>query len=120
MNQRKALVEPMPGSGADRRNLARYRCGAPLLVRKAEGSESKALALEISQGGISIAFYQGLKIGDVIELGPIVDRKLVAVVRHNRGTIYGLEFLEPSDESRANIRQFCKKLPPFDPGSLKI
>jgi hypothetical protein len=120
MNQQKTVAEPLTGSGIDRRKLPRYRWGAPILVRKPEGPDSKALALEISEGGLSIAFYQGLNIGDTVELGPIVDRNLTAVVRHNRGTIYGLEFVGLTDEDRNHIKQLCQKLPLFDPRSLRI
>jgi len=104
----------------DRRKSPRYRYAEAIRIRKGDGSEQAALSIEISEGGMSVATDESLKIGEEVELDSVVDATVAAVVRHKQGRIYGFEFLELRLEHQERIRKMCRSLPRFVPKHLNI
>lgn len=78
------------------------------------------MTLEISEGGMSVMTRASLSVGKPVEIELVAQCKLAGVVRHQHGTIFGLEFLHMNGETTARIREICKKLPLFDGRALNI
>ncbi|HUI52500.1 MAG TPA: PilZ domain-containing protein [Terriglobales bacterium] len=104
----------------DRRKTPRYRYVASLCIRTAGGSEQEAMSIEISDAGMSVATDETLEIGEKVELDPIVGEKVLAVIRHKQGRIYGFEFVDLQAEHQERIRKMCRPLPRFAPKHLNI
>ena len=71
------------------------------------------MTLEIGEGGMSIATPDVLAVGEKVEVEPVLDGKISAIVRHQQGRIYGLEFVGLTEEQHEQIRGLCKELPHF-------
>jgi hypothetical protein len=106
-SQVKAIPE-----GAERRRHTRYRFTQNLDVIRGD-DEYEAMTFEISEGGLSAATANILKIGELVELNRVLGYRLKAVVRRKHGAMYGFEFLELTNEQRETIKTKCKSLPPF-------
>jgi len=104
----------------DRRKHVRFRFVAPVEIIRSEGASQQGLTIEISDGGMSLATDETLQIGERVELDPVIDGKVSAIVRHKQGRIYGLEFVNLSTEHLSLIRTTCRHLPFFSARSLNI
>jgi len=71
------------------------------------------MTFEISEGGLSAATPNILRIGEVVELNPVLGYRLKAIVRRKHGAMYGFEFLWLTEEQKASIRAKCQSLPAF-------
>ena len=104
----------------DRRRHVRFRFVAPIQVVRATGTAQPGMTIEISDGGMSLATDETLQIGEQVELDPIVEGKVSAIVRHKQGRIYGFEFVGLSTEHLERIRATCRRLPFFYARNLNI
>jgi hypothetical protein len=105
---------------ADRRRHPRYRLSVPITVFAADGVLIPGISIEISVSGISAIVADSLKVNDEVELEPVATGKVLAVVRHNVGKIYGFEFLNLTAEQTRRITESCKLLPQYRSKSLGI
>ncbi len=78
------------------------------------------MTLEISEGGMSVMTQANLSRGKPVEIELMAECKVAGVIRHQQGTIYGLEFLNLKEECAARIREICKNLPLFNGRALNI
>jgi hypothetical protein len=85
----------------------------PITVRSADGEIMRAITIEISASGLSAITERSLRLNDRVELEPIAASKVLAMVRHNVGRIYGFEFLALSSEQSHAIVESCKMLPQY-------
>jgi hypothetical protein len=111
------LVEPEQGKtvlpqGAERRRHTRHRFSQNLEIIRGD-DEYEAMTFEISEGGLSAATANILKIGELVELNLVLGERLRAIVRRKHGAMYGFEFLGLTEEQREKIKAKCKVLPPF-------
>jgi len=113
-------TQASPEDPVDRRRHPRYRFSTPLTIRSADGEIMRAITIEISASGVSAITERSLRLNDRVELEPIAASKVLAVVRHNVGKIYGFEFLELSSEQSHAIVESCKLLPQYRAKSLGI
>jgi len=111
--QTKPDTQPSPEAPVDRRRHPRYRFSIPLTIRSADGEIMRAITIEISASGVSAITERSLRLNDRVELEPIAASKVLAVVRHNVGKVYGFEFFELSSEHPCNCRtlQIASALP---------
>lgn len=109
-----------PEGPVDRRRHPRYRFSVPLTIRSANGEIIRAITIEMSASGISAITERPLRLNDTVELESIAASKVLAVVRHNVGKIYGFEFLALSSEQSRAIVESCKLLPQYRAKSLGI
>jgi len=98
---------------SERRRHPRFRLSVPITIHRADGVNIPAISMEISQSGMSAITAGSLKIGDAVELEPIVATKLAAIVRRNLGKVYGLEFLNLTPEEIQRITERCRMLPRY-------
>jgi len=113
-------TKKIPENHPDRRRHPRYRFSVPLTIRGADGLAIRAFSMEISESGLSAITADSLKVGDTVELETIVASKVIAIVRHNVGRVYGLEFLHLTAEQAQRITERCKMLPRYEGKSLGI
>jgi PilZ domain len=118
--QTKPDTQPSPEAPVDRRRHPRYRFSIPLTIRTADGEIMRAITIEISASGVSAITERSLRLNDRVELEPIAASKVLAVVRHNVGKVYGFEFLALSSEQSHAIVESCKLLPRYQAKSLGI
>lgn len=104
----------------DRRRHPRYRFSAPITIRSSDGAVTPGISIEISASGMSAITAASLKLKDTVELEPVAAGKVLAVVRHNLGRIYGFEFLNLTPEQTRRITESCKFLPQYRGKSLGI
>jgi len=104
----------------DRRRHPRYRFSVPISIRSVDGAVTPGISIEISASGMSAIAADSLKLNDTVELEPIAAGKVLAVVRHNLGRIYGFEFLNLTPEQTQRITESCKFLPQYRGKSLGI
>jgi hypothetical protein len=104
---------PSPEDPVDRRRHPRYRFSTPLAIRSANGEIIRAITLEISASGLSAITERSLQLNDRVELEHIAGSKVLALVRHNVGRIYGFEFVALSPEQSHAIVESCKLLPRY-------
>jgi hypothetical protein len=97
----------------DRRRHPRYRYSAPINLLASDGSVVPGITLEISESGLSAVFGTPLRVGDTIEVEPVVGGKASACIRRNLGKVYGFEFLDLTTEQAQQIRDKCKMLPVY-------
>lgn len=71
------------------------------------------MTFEISEGGLSAATLGHLRVGMEVELSPVLDFKVKAIVRRKLGSMYGFEFMSLGEQQRSRIRNLCKELPLF-------
>ena len=69
---------------------------------------------------MSIATNETLRIGEMVELEPVIDGKAFATIRHKQGRIYGFEFHGLTPEHKDRIRIACRRFTPFFPRHLNI
>jgi PilZ domain len=113
-------TQASPEDRVDRRRHPRYRFSIPLTIRSADGEIMRAISLEISASGLSAITERSLRLNDRVELEPIAASKVLAVVRHNVGRIYGFEFLGLTAEQSHAIVESCKMFPRYQAKSLGI
>ena len=118
--QNEPDTQASPEAPVDRRRHPRYRFSIPLTVRTANGEIIRAITLEISASGLSAITERSLRLNDRVELEPIAASKVLALVRHNVGRIYGFEFVALSSEQSRAIVESCKLLPRYRGKSLGI
>jgi len=106
-------TQASPKDPVDRRRHPRYRFSMPITVRSADGEIMRAITIEISASGLSAITERSLRLNDRVELEPIAASKVLAMVRHNVGRIYGFEFLALSSEQSHAIVESCKMLPQY-------
>ena len=116
----QAKLSTADGSTLDRRQRPRYRLSNPISIRRSDGVVVPGMTLEISESGMSISTGQALHGGERVEIELVVDVTLAAVVRRTQGRVYGLEFLNLSEEHIEDIKKLCGCLPRFRAGSLQI
>jgi c-di-GMP-binding flagellar brake protein YcgR len=93
----------------ERRRRPRYWLSALMTIRPPDGSAISGLSVDISEGGISVMSDAPLKVGDTVELEPVEDGRVSAVVRHKLGQMYGLEFVDLSAGRARRIAESCQK-----------
>jgi hypothetical protein len=98
--------------GAEKRRHTRHRFSQSLAIVRGD-DEYEAMSFEISEGGLSAATANILKIGELVELNAVLGEQLRAVVRRKHGAMYGFEFLGLTEEQRERIRTKCESLPLF-------
>jgi PilZ domain len=106
-------TQASPEDPVDRRRHPRYRFSLPVTIRTANGEIVRAITIEISASGLSAITERSLRLNDRVELEPIAASKVLAVVRHNVGRVYGFEFLALSPEQSHAIVESCKMLPRY-------
>lgn len=106
-------------TATERWRCARYRYSAPIVVRRADGTEVRGVSLEISTGGISAMFGASFEAGERVELEPVGGGAVAAVVRRTFGKLCGFEFLSLSREQAEKITQMCQMLPLFRSRTLE-
>src|SRR5262249_31769483 len=94
----------------ERRRRPRYRCSAAITIRPVERAAISGISVEISESGMSAVANGRLGVGETVELEPVAGGKLRAVVRYKLGSLYGFEFMNPSEEQVRQITENCKKL----------
>jgi hypothetical protein len=109
----QAKVSTADGSTLDRRQRPRYRLSNPISIRRSDGVVVPGMTLEISES-------EALHGGERVEIELVVDVTLAAVVRRTQGRVYGLEFLNLSEELIECVKKICECLPRFRAGSLQI
>jgi hypothetical protein len=73
-----------------------------------------ATQFEISEGGLSAATTTALlKVGDEVQLTPVMGEHVNAIVRRKQGTMYGFEFVGIPTKIQELIRNACSALPLF-------
>lgn len=100
-------------SGLDRRRHSRYRLNVPVTVKSADGTEHPAISVEISESGMSLATTGTLRHGESVVVHPVAESRAGAIVRHVRGRVYGLEFVDLSKDQKRRLARICKKLPVY-------
>jgi hypothetical protein len=113
-------AQKAPEAPYDRRRHPRYRLSVPLIIQAADGVVMRGISIEISASGISAIIAESLKLNDTVEIEPIAAVKVLALVRHNIGKIYGFEFLNLTTEQTQQITESCKMLPLYKGKSLGI
>ena len=98
---------------SEKRRHTRHRMIQRLFIVQQDGSTKEATSFEISVGGMSAATTHMFAVGEHVVLWPVVSERVLAVVRRNRGTMYGFEFVDLKPEIRDRIQALCTKLPPF-------
>ncbi len=76
--------------------------------------------MEISESGLSAITDASLKVNDKVELEPIAGGNVVAVVRRNRGRVYGFEFITLTPDQSQRIIESCKSLARYQGEKLGI
>lgn len=109
-----------PKPVVDRRRHARYRWSIPIMVHPSGGSGMPGMSLEISESGMSALMSAALTVGDVVELAPIAEDRVSALVRRQNGKIYSFEFLNLTVSQHQRIADRCKVLPLYRSNSLDI
>jgi c-di-GMP-binding flagellar brake protein YcgR len=99
-----------PAIVPERRRRPRYWLSAPMTIRPAGGSAISGLSVDISEGGMSVMSGAPLNVGETVDLEPVEDGRVSAVVRHKLGQMYGLEFVDLSAERAGRIAESCQKL----------
>lgn len=102
------------------RRYARYRTELPLIV-KVLGQEGylriHGRCFEIAENGLGAVVTSEFRPGEMVSLELSIPKvaemqTLRAVVRHRMGFLHGFEFVGILPEQRAQIRAFCRTLPP--------
>jgi c-di-GMP-binding flagellar brake protein YcgR len=93
----------------ERRRQPRYWLSALMTIRPANGSSIRGLSVDISEGGMSVMSSAPLNVGDIVELDPVENGRVSAVVRHKLGQMYGLEFVNLGAERARRIAESCQK-----------
>ncbi|MFZ0319893.1 MAG: PilZ domain-containing protein [Candidatus Sulfotelmatobacter sp.] len=114
-----AVEQPTPDV-LDRRRFPRYRLSTPITVWLPDGSSVRAITLEISESGLSACMSAPLAVGERADLEPVGGGRVHAVVRRQRGTVYGFECLALTEEQLAQVRALCARLPLYGSGTLGI
>lgn len=114
--QKEKTGEGLP----DRRRHPRYRYSIPLTIRSANGTVIPGISIEISESGLSAIADDSLKVNDRVELEPIAGGKIPAVIRRNKGRVYGLEFVSLTPDQAQRITERCKMLPRYQGERLGI
>lgn len=99
--------------GIDRRRHPRHRFIQPLTIKKPTGESHRATSFEISESGLSLATIVPLQVGEEVELTPVAQATVRAVVKHNQLTMYGLQFVDLAPDLRNRLLELCNKLPLF-------
>ncbi len=107
-------------AGSDRRRHPRYRLSTAITIRCADGASIPGISIEISESGISAITADPLKVNDIVELEPVAEGRISALVRHNVGRIYGFEFINQTPDQAQRIQETCKMLPVYRANSLGI
>jgi hypothetical protein len=113
-------MQKVPGASPDRRRHPRYRFSVPLTITGSDGVMMSGISIEISASGLSAIIAESLKLNDTVEIEPIAAVKVLALVRHNIGKIYGFEFLNLTTEQTQRITDSCRMLPQYKGKSLGI
>ncbi len=99
--------------GKERRRHRRHQYIRELSLCPANGIEFTGTTFEISQSGISLATPNYLRVGEVVELYPILSQWVKAVVRRKVGAMYGFEFLGLTEQQSNDLKALCESLPLF-------
>jgi c-di-GMP-binding flagellar brake protein YcgR len=110
---RMPAVEPEIPVGVDRRRHQRYRRTAPITIYLSDGTAHRAMSIEISESGMSVATGVSLTRKQKVHLEPVADSIASAEVRHIQENFCGFEFLNLSEAQVDRIRQDCRTLPIF-------
>ncbi len=94
--------------GIDRRRHPRHRFIQPLTIKKPTGEAHRATSFEISESGLSLATTVPLQVGEEVELTPVANATVRAVVKHNQLTMYGLQFIDLAPDLRNRLLELCK------------
>jgi hypothetical protein len=97
----------------NKRRHTRHRYSSAIEIWREHSDSCDAMTFEISEGGLSAATRHTMRVGEKVELCPVLGYRLTAVIRHKTGAIYGFEFVGLSEEQRNAIRTKCQDLPPF-------
>jgi c-di-GMP-binding flagellar brake protein YcgR len=97
----------------ERRKHPRYRYFKEVAICPASGIEFSATIFEISESGMSAASPNYLNVGDLVEMFPVADSWVKAIVRRKVGAMYGFEFLHLTLLQKRKLKQLCADLPPF-------
>jgi len=115
--EKNAMGQGPEGSGTaeqeERRRHARYRLCERLLIRCKDGTSHQAVTSDISISGLSASTTAVLQIGERVELSPVADAHVSAIVRHKSGTVYGFEFTELPWKVVEEIHKLCRGLVPI-------
>ena len=104
--------QPALPDGQEKRRHTRHRFSQSLEIVRGD-DEFEAMTFEISEGGLSAATANVLRIGEHVELHPVLGYRLAAIIRNKTGAMYGFEFAGLTDEQRETIRAKCRSLPVF-------
>jgi len=97
----------------EKRRHSRHRYIERLYIGKQDGMWFTAMTYEISAGGLSAATTTDLEIGEKVNLSPVVNKRIEAIVRRKKGAMYGFEFLDLTARLEEQILKLCEKLPLF-------
>jgi hypothetical protein len=110
----QAVQAPEAEKSEDRRKHTRHQWVKRVVVRLANGKMFEGTSFEISESGMSAVFPSAeLRLGESVELSPILGYQLDAVLRHTNGKMYGFEFVGLGEEQVRKLSQQCKTLPFF-------
>jgi c-di-GMP-binding flagellar brake protein YcgR len=107
------ITESPVGKGAEGRRHTRHQLIDDLTITTENGLPLHGTSFEISAGGMSAATVRKLRVGEHVHLSPVVGERVKAVVRRNRGAMYGFEFTELPEHLRERITARCGGLPLF-------
>jgi c-di-GMP-binding flagellar brake protein YcgR len=97
-------------TGEERRRYSRHRYIERIYVGKQDGTWFTAMTYEISAGGLSAATTTPLEVGEMVNLSPVVGKRVEAIVRRKHGAMYGFEFLEITPRIREQLVKLCEGL----------
>jgi hypothetical protein len=109
---KKKMLAPWD-SGVERRKHPRHKYVERIIIENRDATWTAAMSFEISAGGMSVATAKEFAIGQRVKLSPVVGKKVEAIIRRKKGSMYGLEFLELTAQVKADIEKLCEALPPF-------
>jgi len=97
----------------ERRKHSRHRYIERLYIGRQDGMWFTAMTYEISLGGLSAATTADLQVGEKVNLSPVADKRVEAIVRRRKGAMYGFEFLGITPKIESKLEVLCASLPLF-------
>jgi len=97
----------------ERRRHPRHQYLREISICPQNGIEFTGTTFEISQSGMSLATPNFLRVGDLVELFPILDQWVKAVVMRKVGAMYGFQFLDLTEKQTDALKTLCESLPLF-------
>ena len=100
-------------SSTERRQHPRHKYVERIFIDKKDGTWTGAMSFEISVGGMSVATSKEFAIGEHVKLSPVIGKKVEAVIRRKKGSMYGLEFIGLTHHLKIELEKLCVTLPLF-------